>query len=257
MNNNLVKDFLKTTFIIMIIFWGGAAVLSQTLELTINNILLRIMHLIGGFSPTIASYITLKKYNQVKDFKSWLKKIFEPTKSVLAYVLTILFVFIYYGVGCFFNGFSYGAPIFMIVILLPMMLFGGGNEEAGWRMILQPQLEKKFNFHVATILTAFTWWLWHLPLFFIKGTANANMNYFLFGIMCLTLSYALATVRKVSNGTFPCILLHCLINGLSGIFVFNYSVSSCLITLVITILLSVLILTWHKKSYNISRGKYE
>lgn len=76
MNNNLVKDFLKTTFIIMIIFCGGAAVLSQTLELTINNILLRIMHLIGGFSPTIASYITLKKYNQVKDFKSWLKKIF-------------------------------------------------------------------------------------------------------------------------------------------------------------------------------------
>ncbi len=40
MNNNLVKDFLKTTFIIMIIFWGGAAVLSQTLELTINNVLL-------------------------------------------------------------------------------------------------------------------------------------------------------------------------------------------------------------------------
>ena len=55
-----------------------------------------------------------------------------------------------------------------------MMLFGGGNEEVGWRMILQPELEKKFNFHIATIFTAIIWWLWHLPIFFIKGTANAD-----------------------------------------------------------------------------------
>ena len=43
----------------------------------------------------------------------------------------------------------------MIIIILPMMLVGGGNEEVGWRMILQPELEKKFNFNIATIITAF------------------------------------------------------------------------------------------------------
>ena len=114
-------------------------------------------------------------------------------------------------------------------------------------MILQPELEKKFSFNLATILTGITWWLWHFPIFFIKGTANTNMNYFLFGIMCLTLSYALATIRKISNGVFPCILAHSLINGLSAIFVFNFSLLSCCISLIVIIIISLIILNINKE----------
>ena len=55
MNKKLVKEFLIITFVIMLIFWGGCALISQIFNLTINNIFLRIMHIIGGFSPTIAS----------------------------------------------------------------------------------------------------------------------------------------------------------------------------------------------------------
>ena len=73
------------------------------------------------------------------------------------------------------------------------------------------------------------------------------MNYFLFGIMCLTLCYALATIRKVSKGVFPCILTHCLINGLSSIFIFNYSWLSCCASLVVTIIVSMLILNINKR----------
>lgn len=77
MNKKLVKEFLSITFVIMIIFWGGCVLLSQTLNLTVNNIFLRIMHIIGGFSPTIASYISLKRNNKVNNFKDWLKNIFD------------------------------------------------------------------------------------------------------------------------------------------------------------------------------------
>lgn len=246
MNKKLVKEFLIITFVIMLIFWGGCALISQICILTINNIFLRIMHLIGGFSPTIASYISLKRNNKVKNLKEWLKKIFDIKHTIWTYALVILFVLIYYVLGCAINGFEFGAPIFMLIVILPMMLFGGGNEEVGWRMILQPELEKEFGFHIATIFTSIIWWLWHLPIFFIIGTANANMNYFLFGIMCLTLCYALATIRKASEGVFPCILTHCLINGLSAIFVFNYSLLSCCITLIVTIIVSTLILHINK-----------
>ena len=54
-----MKEFLIITFVIMLIFWGGCALISQIFILTITNIFLRIMHIIGGFSPTIASYISL------------------------------------------------------------------------------------------------------------------------------------------------------------------------------------------------------
>ncbi len=30
----------------------------------------------------------------------------------------------------------------MLMILLSMLFFGGGNEDVGWGMILQPELEK-------------------------------------------------------------------------------------------------------------------
>ena len=73
----------------------------------------------------------------------------------------------------------------------------------------------------------------------------------MFGIMCLTLCYSLATIRKVSKGVFPCILTHCLINGLSAIFVFNYSFISCCISLVITIIVSIIVLNMNSKTrYN-------
>ena len=247
MNKKLVEEFLIITFAIMAVFWGGCALSSQIFNLTINNIFLRIMHIIGGFSPTIASYISLKRNNKVENLKEWFKKIFDIKHNILTYVLVILFVLIYYILGCTINGFEFGTPIFMLIVILPMMLLYGGNEEVGWRMILQPELEKKYGFNVATIFTAIIWWLWHLPIFFIKGTSNANMNYFLFAIMCLTLCYALATIRKVSKGVFPCILTHCLINGLSSIFIFNYSWLSCCASLIVTIIVSMLILNINKK----------
>lgn len=242
MNKKLVKEFLIITFSIMILFWGGCALISQTFNITVDNIFLRIMHIIGGFSPTIASYLSLKRNNKVKNLKEWLKKIFDIKHDFYTYFLVIIFAFIYYFIGCLINEFKFGAPIFMIIVIVPMMLLGGGNEEVGWRTILQSELEKNYNFDLSTIFTAIIWWIWHLPIFFIKGTANIEMNYFLFGIMCLSLSYALATIRRISKGTFPCILMHCLINGLSAILLFKFSLLSCIITLIITIIFSKIIL---------------
>lgn len=238
MNKNLVRDYLAITFSIMITFWGGCAIISQCFDLTVNHILLRIMHMIGGFSPTIASYLSLKKYKKVKTFREWFFKIFDVKHSAVVYGTVVLFVSIYYLLGCVLNGFEFGAPFFMIIILVPMMLVGGGNEEVGWRMILQPELEKKYGFHLSALFTGVIWWIWHFPIFFIKGTANADMNFILFGIMCLSLSYALAAIRRISNGVFPCILTHCLINGLSGIFLFSFGWISCLTTLIVMVAVS-------------------
>lgn len=247
MNKKLVEYFLIITFILMLLGWGSCAILSQLFDFTVNHPVLRILFLIGGFSPTAASYISLKKVQAVTGFKQWVRRVFDIKHSICIYFAVLIFVAIYYILGCAISGFTLGAPVFMQLLIVPMMLFGGGNEEVGWRMILQPELEKRFGFHKATWITAVIWWLWHLPLFFIKGTVNADMNYFLFGIMCLTLSYALAAVRKISEGTFPCILTHCMINGLSATFVFLLSPVSCIVTLFITVAAALLILRIQEK----------
>ena len=43
MNKKLVKEFLIITFVIMLIFWGGCALISQIFNLTINTYIFALM----------------------------------------------------------------------------------------------------------------------------------------------------------------------------------------------------------------------
>ncbi len=242
MDRKLVKEYLFITFALMLLFWGGCVLASRTLGLTVEALWMRIPYALGGFSPTVASYVALKRSGRVKTFREWLKRVFDLRHSLWVYAEALLFVLVYYAVNCLVNGFTAGAPVFMLVVIVPLMLFGGGNEEAGWRMVLQPELEKALGFHGATLLTGGIWWVWHLPLFFIHGTAQESMNFFLFGILCLALSYALATIRSTSRGVFPCVLTHCLINGLSAVLVFESSLLSACLCLGLTVILSLILL---------------
>ena len=144
--------------------------------------------------------MALKRSGRVKTFREWLKRVFDLRHSLWVYAEALLFVLVYYAVNCLVNGFTAGAPVFMLVVIVPLMLFGGGNEEAGWRMVLQPELEKALGFHGATLLTGGIWWVWHLPLFFIHGTAQESMNFFLF---LLQASVKLAETLHTCPGHIP------------------------------------------------------
>lgn len=228
MEKRLVRDFLAVTFLIDALGWGLAAVLSQTLGLLLTeSIPLKMLFFLGGMSPTIASYLTLRRYGRVTGLKDWLVKIFSPGRAWV-YLLVVLFWGLYYALGRLISGGEPGAPFGMLFLLTPMMLLGGGNEEVGWRMILQPELEKTMGFPAAALLTGVIWWLWHTPLFFIQGTANATLGFLPFGLMCVALSFALGAVVKCSGRVFPAVLLHCLVNAGSTVFPFAYCMGSAL-----------------------------
>lgn len=135
----------------------------------------------------------------------------------MAAILAIIFML----PQCVICGYENGAPIYAIIVMVPMMLAAGGLEEAGWRYILQPELEKKYSFTISTIIVSIIWWLWHLPLFYIQGVGQYGQNYFAFGINVLGLSFALASIRKNTNSVWLCVLFHCIINSLSGIYLVN------------------------------------
>lgn len=238
MNKKLVKEYLVLTFILMGLSWGVAVLLCRLFGLDVANPFLRALHILGGFSPTIASYVSLRRCGRVEGLKDWLRKVFDVKHGWATYLAVAVFTAVYFLVGCAFSERGEGAPLFIAPILVAVMLFFGGNEEAGWRMILQPELEKTLGFHGAALSVGAIWWLWHVPLFFIKGTAQEQMNVFLFALMCLSLAWALAAIRRLSDGVFPCVLFHCLINGLSSVFVFDLSLTGCIVTLAINIVLA-------------------
>lgn len=222
----------------MAVCWGICWVCGLNGIFFNDNILLYIPYLLGGWSPTIASFIVLKKNNEVKNFKDWLRNVFDFKHNIFAYVMVLIFTISYILPLCLVSGYENGKPLFSIVVMIPIMLFGGGLEEAGWRYIFQPELEKKYNYFVATIIVSVIWWLWHLPLFYIPGVAQDGMNFGLFAIKVLGLSFALASIKKNTNSVWLCVLFHCLVNSLAGIYVVSDNVMGAVVTTIVLIVVS-------------------
>lgn len=64
-------------------------------------------------------------------------------------------------------------PLFVLTFLLTG-LARGGNEEPGWRGMLQPALQTKFSPLAAALIVSAFWSLWHLPLFW-NGFYGENL----------------------------------------------------------------------------------
>lgn len=239
--------YLVYTFIIMIMCWGTCIVCSINGILLSDNYWLYIPYLLGGLSPTIASFIVLKQNKVITGFKEWIKNVFDFKHNLWSYVLVVLFAIIFILPQCLISGYEKGAPLFAIIFMVPVMLFCGGLEEAGWRYILQPELEKKCNFLISTIIVSVIWWLWHLPLFHIQGVAQYGQNFLAFGLNVLGLSFALACIRRNTNSVWLCVLFHCIINSLSGIYIVNNNILGNIVSALIVIVCSLVLIRLGEK----------
>ena len=158
-------------------------------------------------------------------------------------VLGILFIL----PQCLISGYENGFPLYAIFVMIPVMLLGGGLEEAGWRYILQPELEKKYKFIISTLIVSTIWWLWHLPLFYIQGVGQYGQNYLAFGISILGETFALASIRKNTNSVWLCVLSHCIVNSLFGIFIINDNILGNIVTTIILIFSSLVLVKVNNK----------
>ena len=236
--SKLSKNYLSFTFLIMLIGWGTCVVCSLNGISLNDSKWLYVPYLLGGWSPTIASYLALKSNHKVANMKEWSKNIFDFRHPIFSYLMVVILAILFILPQCVICGYENGAPIYAIIIMIPMMLVAGGLEEAGWRYILQPELEKKHSFTISTIIVSIIWWLWHLPLFYIQGVGQYGHDYFAFGINVLGLSFALASIRKNTGSVWLCVLFHCIINSLSGIYVTNDNIWGNITASVILILFS-------------------
>lgn len=217
--NNTIRMYLILTFLIMGICWGTCLVCSLFGIFLTAMPVLYIPFLIGGWSPTIAAFWVMRKTNCVSGFKDWLSKTFDWKQSLWKYAAAVVFAAIFFCCLCAVSGYSVGAPLFAVVFMIPPMLFMGGLEEVGWRGLLQPELEKRLGFTLATLVVSLIWWLWHLPLFYINGVSQYGTDFLEFGINILGLSFALAALKKTTGSTWLCVFLHCLVNSLHGVYV--------------------------------------
>lgn len=215
MDKKKIFTYLLITFAITWLCWWGLALLTTNGIVNSSQGTFTVIHVIGGFGPTIAAILVLPN----KSPKAVLNFVFSCKKKSIGYLLLF----------CAMQGLIIGLssmetnptiPWFATpIVLLSATFLGGGNEELGWRGIMQPELEKKFSFPIATLITGCVWMLWHIPLWFVEGASQQNMNFGLYAIYGLILSVWLATVHKKTNSVFFCSVFHGFANLLLSFFV--------------------------------------
>jgi uncharacterized protein len=83
--------------------------------------------------------------------------------------------------------------------VLIMILFGGGQEELGWRGYILDPLEARLGAWLGNLVLGVIWAFWLLPLFFIPGTSQTFMPFAGFVFLTTGYSWFHAWVRQASG----------------------------------------------------------
>jgi len=242
LNKRQIINFLILTFLLTFSLRGIIIIANQFGFFKFGTPFGMLLFVIGSMSPAIVSFVCLKKSGLISSFKEFIKTAFDIRQKPVHYLLVLAFLAIEYIFSALFLGKKSDAAWYMVFLLFVPCIADGGLEELGWRYVLQPTLEKKFTFFVATSITAFIWALWHVPQFFIEGSGQSNMSSFgVFLIMVFGASFMLATIYHISKSIWLCIMCHASFNALSFYWPIVQDFSLTLATTVCLIVISVIL----------------
>ncbi|TVQ04332.1 MAG: CPBP family intramembrane metalloprotease [Balneolaceae bacterium] len=211
MNNKIPLRFFAITFLWSWLIWlpfvlVGFGILNISKDLILSLSLPAVI--LGAFGPAIGAIYAVKTLEGSSKVKPFLKSFFDLRFSVKIWAA----IFLVIGLGTFtawylpeLFGFErvemmlpslYIFPVYWLI----MVLFGGGQEEIGWRGYIMPYLESRYGIWSGNIILGLIWAMWHLPLWFMPGTLQAYMPFIAFTIGCIGLSFFLSWVIKKSDG---------------------------------------------------------
>jgi hypothetical protein len=223
----LIKSFPVASFILITVLYSWTLWLLMILS---NKGLLPFKfptNFLGSFGPAIGALTVTGIIHGKTGFRSILKSLVNWRTSAWSYLFAILFIIIVYiitaGITWFIDPqlLKYGKMpgLAESVIYFFVIAFLGGplGEEIGWRGFLQPQLLRKFNPAISSLIIAFFWLLWHIPLFWLEGAAQSGGSVIYFGLSVLAMSFLFTLLYIKSKGSLLlAIIFHTVINYVSA-----------------------------------------
>ena len=118
-------------------------------------------------------------------------------------------------------------PIYTIIpIIIMFILLNGVGEELGWRGFMLPRSQSRYSALVSSLIVGLFWGLWHVPVYFIEGTAQSMLRSqvgFWVGLLLFTLTTMTISViyTWLFNNTRGSVLIAAILHGANNAWI-NY-----------------------------------
>lgn len=179
--------------------------------------------LASAFGPGIAAIATVWAFEGRAGLRGWLGRCLAWRLGWRWYALALLappfLMLVALGIHIALGGIMpdstvQGSALIVAAKFALVIVFNGPlGEEFGWRGFALPALTAHHGWRWAAIVVGVVWGLWHLPLFWMPGTAQSDlpMGLFLASTVALTVLFARLSVNT-GFSVLPAILLHGSIN---------------------------------------------
>ncbi len=256
------------------LFLGLTLGLTWTLEFstaglqeTLPQIWIVILRYLGGAMPLLVAVGLLFTRHDAADRREFWQRLVDVKRiRPIWWVVILLFIPLQSGLAALIDlalgGWGMapeairdflGQPLIIIPTLLFWLIFGPLPEEPGWRGYALDGLQKRYSPLFASLAVGIIWALWHLPLFFIEGTWQAEsiglgtqrFYLYLFSILFQSFIYTWI-INHTNRSILAAVLFHFSTNAFGELFelspraeVFNF--------LLLVLFVGVLVVGWAKK----------
>lgn len=230
MKRTLLTRYFLVTFFWSWIIWISTALLCKAGVIgdqPADKVIKTVVLVLGAFGPLVGALVAVRSEKNKGGVGLYLKRFLSFNIGYKAFIFPLLIL-------CGTTLLAWFLPSLFgyekISMLLPsawvfvpyivaMMIFGGGQEEFGWRAYALPKLEESLGYWKSNILLGTIWAVWHLPLWFIPGSSQQFMHFV--GFLMLTVGYSLlfSWFRKLAGGKpFSGLYVHGLANAFIPLF---------------------------------------
>lgn len=253
-NKRQLRVFLITTFFITYVLLGIMIIANQFNVLGFDTPFGMLIYILSTLSPTIVSYLVLKKSGLTPNVKQYIKTTINIKQKRTYYGLVIALLLMQYILPAIMQK-SNSSNWYMGIIMIIPCILDGGLEELGWRYIVHPTIEKRLSFVSASFITAVIWILWHIPFFFVSGTSQSEIQFVTFSIMLLGNSFALSAIYHVTKSAWLCILYHGTLNAFSFYWPLGRDMLVTIIISVLMVLFSTAIVYFYDRYKSNKKAK--
>lgn len=236
MNKRIPIRFFIITFAWTWLFFAPSFLVGIGFLLKFEESILKlqdILKLIGVFGPAVGAIVSIYTLNGKDELKKYLSSFLSlrfgwkvwliifsvlGISSIISWKIPELFGFPI--LESSLQGVSNIPIVFVFIVYwIICVLVGGGQEEIGWRGYITQFLENKYGYIIGSLILGIIWTFWHIPLFFISGTVQSQVNFFSYMLLLVGYSYFFSWIIDLSkNKLLSGIIAHGTVNALWELF---------------------------------------